>query len=83
MPRPTMTRSSPPESRRARPTVGQPVYLAFGLFLIATLTAADLWGWGPTRVDEVKNVPRSVRDNPASYRAHYNASFGSQYSRGK
>lgn len=28
-------------------------------------------GWSWTDVDEVKQVPKSVRDNPGSYRSHY------------
>lgn len=31
-----------------------------------------LWrGWSPLSVDEVKQVPKSVRDNPGAYRSHY------------
>jgi hypothetical protein len=57
-------------------------YLAFGLLLIATVAAADWRGWTLSRTSEVKNVPRTVRDNPGSYRPHYHY-FGSGYSRGK
>jgi len=30
-------------------------------------------GWSFTSVNEVKNVPRSIRDNPGSYRAIYSS----------
>ena len=58
------------------------VYLIFGLLLIAVATAADWRGWTLARPSEVKNVPRTVRDNPGSYRPHYTY-FGSGYLRGK
>jgi hypothetical protein len=59
-----------------------PFYLAFGLLLITTLAAAEWRGWSALRPTEVKNVPRTVRDNPGSYRPHYHY-LGSRYSRGK
>ena len=58
------------------------LYLAFGLLLIAAAAAADWRGWSLSRATEVKNVPRTVRDNPGSYRPHY-LYTGSRYSRGK
>lgn len=59
-----------------------PHYLLYGLLVLATLGAAEWRGWGMTRPTEVKNVPRTVRDNPGSYRPHYYYS-GSGYRRGK
>lgn len=59
-----------------------PFYLAFGLLLIATVATAEWRGWTLSRTSEVKNVPRTVRDNPGSYRPHY-IYTGSRYSRGK
>ena len=34
---------------------------------------AEYRGWSLNRVDEVLNVPRSVRDNPGSYRSVYSS----------
>ena len=48
-----------------------PVYVLFGILLIATLGFAEWRGLSLTRPTEVKNVPRSVRDNPGSYRPAY------------
>lgn len=48
-----------------------PFYLGYGLFLLTLLTAAEYRGWSFLRPDEVKNVPKSVRDNPGAYRSHY------------
>ncbi|HEY6213507.1 MAG TPA: hypothetical protein VIW45_14545 [Vicinamibacterales bacterium] len=46
-------------------------YLAYGLLVLATLAVAEYRGWSFSRVDEIKNVPKSVRDNPGSYRSVY------------
>ncbi|HEU4565753.1 MAG TPA: hypothetical protein VFS05_13925 [Gemmatimonadaceae bacterium] len=58
-----------------------PFYLLFGLLLIAGLAAAQYRGWALTRRAEVRNVPRTVRDNPGAYRSHYSGS--GRYLRGK
>jgi hypothetical protein len=58
-----------------------PLYLAYGAMLLG------LSGWMQTRgtsfsdVTELKNVPRSVRDNPGVYRSHY--SYLPRWFRGK
>jgi hypothetical protein len=45
------------------------------------LTAAQVRGWSMASVNQLKNVPRSVRDNPGSYRSVYG--FNPRYSGGK
>jgi hypothetical protein len=60
-----------------------PVYFLFGVLLIATLGFAEWRGWSLRRPTEVKNVPRSVRDNPGSYRPAYIYSGSGRYLRGK
>jgi hypothetical protein len=32
---------------------------------------AQYQGWSLTRVNEVRNIPKTVRDNPGAYRSHY------------
>ena len=59
-----------------------PYYLVFGLLLVMGAAAADWRGWALSGPSEVKNVPRTVRDNPGSYRPHY-LYLRSRYSRGK
>lgn len=49
----------------------QASYVLYGVLLIATLGFAEWRGWSLMRPTEVKNVPRSVRDNPGSYRPAY------------
>ncbi|MEQ1948034.1 MAG: hypothetical protein ABL995_12645 [Bryobacteraceae bacterium] len=47
------------------------LYAIYGLAVLTTLTMGVYRGWSLTSVDEVKNVPQSVRDNPGSYRSAY------------
>jgi hypothetical protein len=48
-----------------------PLYLLYGLVLLGLVGLAEYRGWSLTSVNEVKNVPKSVRDNPGAYRSHY------------
>lgn len=57
------------------------VYMAYGAIVIAALGVAELRGWTLMTINEVKNVPKSVRDNPGAYRSHY--AFYRGYSGGK
>ena len=47
------------------------MFLIYGLAVLAAVSVAEYQGWSLDSVDEVKNVPRSVRDNPGSYRSVY------------
>lgn len=58
-----------------------PLYLAFGLAVVAGLVAAEARGLGFWTGSEARGVPRSVRDNPGSYRSTYVG--GPRYYRGK
>ena len=49
------------------------LYIFFGIIVLGTLDTAEYRGWSLDTVDEVKNVPRSVRDNPGSYRSVYSS----------
>jgi hypothetical protein len=46
-------------------------YMALGAASVLFLGAAHLLGWTFTSSEEIKGVPRSVRDNPGAYRVHY------------
>lgn len=48
-----------------------PGYLIYGLAMLTGLTWAEYRGWSLSGVDQVKNVPKTIRDNPGAYRAHY------------
>jgi hypothetical protein len=58
------------------------LYMVVGAIVLAGTSFAEWRGYGPTRLNEVKDVPRTVRNNPGSYRPHYSY-FGSSYRRGK
>jgi hypothetical protein len=62
--------------------ISRALYLIVGMIILAATAAAEWRGWGPTQVTEVKDVPRTVRNNPGSYRPHY-MYLGSSYRRGK
>jgi hypothetical protein len=46
-------------------------YFAFGLLALMLSGAAQYYGYGFGNITEVKNVPKSVRENPGVYRSHY------------
>lgn len=48
-----------------------PLYMAYGVVLLGVLGVAQFTGWSLQKVNEVKNVPKTVRDNPGAYRSHY------------
>jgi hypothetical protein len=47
------------------------LYILYGVIVLARSAVAEYRGWSLNSVDEVKNVPKSVRDNPGSYRSVY------------
>jgi len=48
-----------------------PGYLIYSMLLLSGLTWAEYRGWSLTPVSQLKNVPKTVRDNPGAYRSHY------------
>ena len=61
--------------------IGRTIYVVYGALLLALVGTAEYRGWGFTRPTEVRNVPRTVRENPGVYRTHYRG--GGRYYRGK
>jgi hypothetical protein len=49
------------------------LYLIYGAGVMFALGVAQYQGWSLARVNEVKNVPRSIRDNPGAYRSIYSS----------
>jgi hypothetical protein len=50
-------------------------YLLYGLLVLGALGLAEYRGWIPfSKAREGQPAPRSVRDNPGAYRAHYTGS---------
>jgi len=50
------------------------LYLIVGLMLAAGASYADYRGMSFLRPTEIKNVPKSIRDNPGAYRSLYRGS---------
>jgi hypothetical protein len=48
-----------------------PGYLIYSLLLLTAVTLAEYRGWTLDRVNQVKDVPKTVRDNPGAYRPSY------------
>jgi hypothetical protein len=46
-------------------------YLLYSAILMTGLSVAEFRGWTLSSVHQVKDVPKTVRDNPGAYRAHY------------
>ncbi|MBI3667075.1 MAG: hypothetical protein HY236_12790 [Acidobacteria bacterium] len=51
-----------------------PIYLTYGVLLLALTAFAEYRGWSLFSVNEVKNVPKTIRDNPGAYRSFYRGS---------
>ncbi|RHX88180.1 hypothetical protein [Leptospira stimsonii] len=47
------------------------LYPLYALGLTGYLTYTNMFGGGSSNVDEIENVPKTVRENPGVYRAHY------------
>ena len=56
-------------------------YLVYGIAVLGLLVLAEYRGWSFSQINQVKNVPKSVRDNPGSYRSVYG--FYHHYTGGK
>ena len=57
------------------------LFLVYGTAVLAVVSIAEYRGWSLNRVDEVPSIPKSVRDNPGSYRSVYG--FYHHYTGGK
>jgi hypothetical protein len=49
------------------------IYLIYGMLVLGTVAVAQYRGWSMDSMNQVKNVPKSVRDNPGSYRSVYSS----------
>lgn len=52
------------------------LFSIYGLFIAGFVGWTQFRGWSPDKVNEVKNVPKSMRDNPGAYRSHYGGGVG-------
>jgi hypothetical protein len=49
------------------------LYILYGMAVLVGLSVAQYQGWSLARISQVQKVPRSVRDNPGSYRSVYSS----------
>jgi hypothetical protein len=49
------------------------IYLIYGMLVLGMVGVAQYRGWSMDSMNQVKNVPKSVRDNPGSYRSVYSS----------
>jgi hypothetical protein len=47
------------------------MYVVYGLLVIGSMVTAQYRGWSLAQIAETRTVPKSVRDNPGSYRPVY------------
>jgi len=60
-----------------------PLYVAYGVIVLAVAAVAELRGWTLRKADEARvDAPRTIRDNPGAYRPIYVGGSG-RYMRGK
>jgi hypothetical protein len=48
-------------------------YLVYGFVVLGLVGFAQYRGWSLDKITQVKNIPKSVRDNPGSYRSVYSS----------
>jgi hypothetical protein len=58
-----------------------PKFLGFGLLVLTGLTGLQWYGFGTVNANELKNVPKTIRDNPGVWRSHYG--YSPRYMGGK
>ena len=51
--------------------IRHPLFLPYGLLLLGLAGFAEYQGYSPTRVNELRDVPKTIRDNPGAYRSTY------------
>ncbi|QOY91845.1 hypothetical protein [Paludibaculum fermentans] len=48
-----------------------PLYTLYGIVLLGMVSVGQWTGLSMSSINEVKNIPKSVRENPGVYRSHY------------
>ena len=48
-----------------------PLYFLYAMLVMGLGGFAQYRGWSFLNINEVRNVPKTVRDNPGAYRSHY------------
>lgn len=58
-----------------------PYYIAYSVLLVGAWSVLTYKGFSLDRYEEVKDVPKTVRNNPGAYRPHYY--YSPRYTGGK
>lgn len=58
-----------------------PGYLLYGISLLAAMSFVEWRGWHFVPLNQAREIPRSIRDNPGAYRSTYGGY--SRYTGGK
>ena len=48
-----------------------PFFLTYGLLILGLTGYAEYSGLSLTTVNQLRNVPKTIRDNPGAYRSQY------------
>jgi hypothetical protein len=48
-----------------------PLFLIYGVLLLGAASYAQYSGWSLMRINQQKVAPKTIRDNPGSYRSLY------------
>jgi hypothetical protein len=59
------------------------LFSIYGLLIAGWVGWSQFRGWSLDKVNEVKDVPRSIRDNPGAWRSHYAGGGIGRYYGGK
>ncbi len=59
------------------------MFSTYGLLIAGWVGWSQFRGWSLDRVNEVKDVPKSIRDNPGAWRSHYYGGGIGRYTGGK
>ena len=51
--------------------MNHPLFLMYGLAVLILTGYSEYRGLSLTKINELRNVPKTVRDNPGAYRSHY------------
>lgn len=47
------------------------IYTIYSAALLSLFSASQYFGWSMSSARQVKDIPRTIRDNPGAYRSHY------------
>jgi hypothetical protein len=55
------------------------MFTLYAMLIAAGVSWSQWRGWSFDRVNELRDVPKSIRDNPGAWRSHYGGYAGRYY----